>query len=74
MRRQTSSPSSLGIITSSTIASGPLDEHGVERRLPVVRQLDLVAVEGERAAQRLPDGPVVVDDEYAHGHQFGRVV
>src|SRR6185312_4798707 len=38
----------------------------LERLRPVLGQLDLVALELERAPQRLPDGPLVVDHQDLH--------
>ena len=37
---------------------------------PVVGQVNGVAVEGKRSAQRFADRAIVVDDKNAHGHQF----
>ena len=66
--RETSSPSTPGMSTSSTIASGsPLGLEPLERLDAVLGELDLVALELERAPQRLAHGPLVVDDQDLHG-------
>ena len=65
-RRQASSPSSRGIETSRTTASTPSLLEPVQRLLAVGGQLDVVALELEGAAERVPDGGLVVDDENLH--------
>ena len=66
-RRQTSSPSTRGISTSRTIASGSGCGSSRVERLGAVRgELDLVALELERAPQRLAHGALVVDDQDLH--------
>ena len=45
---------------------GPLGAQPIERLTTVGSHVDVVAVEGQRAAQRLAHGPVVVDHEDAH--------
>ena len=54
--------------TSRTSASGSagLRVEQVERLLPVGRELDLVALELERAPKRLAHGPLVVHHEDSH--------
>ena len=67
-RRQTSRPSTPGMRTSRMIASGsPSVLERCERLDAVVGELDLVALELERAAERLAHGPFVVDDQDLHG-------
>ena len=65
-RRQASSPSSRGIETSRTTASTPSPLSRSQRLLAVAGQLDVVALELEGAAERVPDGGFVVDDENLH--------
>ena len=40
----------------------------LERVGTVPGELDLVALQLERAAERVPDGGLIVDDEDLHGH------
>ena len=66
MRRHASSPSSRGIETSRTTASTPSRGQPLDRLLAVAGQLDVVALELEGTAERIPDGGFVVDDEDLH--------
>ena len=52
--------------TSRTTASTPSAAEPVERFLAVAGELDVVALELEGAAERVPDGWFVVDDENLH--------
>ena len=62
-RRQTSSPSTPGMSTSRITASGSsLALEPVQRLAAVGRELDLVALELERAAQGLAHGALIVDN------------
>jgi hypothetical protein len=47
---------------------GPVPGNHVEGLNPVMGQLDRVAIERKRPAQRLAHGAIVVDDKYPHGH------
>ena len=62
-RRATSRPSMTGMSTSSTTRVGLLRGDPGERVGAVLGQLDPVALELERAAKRLPDRGLVVDDQ-----------
>ena len=71
-RRQTSSPSTPGISTSRMTASGVGTAERVERLLAVGRQVDVVALERERAPQRLANRPLVIDHQDLHRRNCAR--
>ncbi len=63
---QTSRPSRFGISTSRTIASIGADAIAAEGLLAVRGQLDLVALELQRALERAAQLRLVIHDQYAH--------
>ena len=65
-RRHTSSPSMSGMPTSSTTASGGSRGELRQRLLAVRGGVDLVAAQRQRAAQRVAQRAVVVDDQNLH--------
>ena len=62
-RLTTLTPSSPGIITSSTITAGGLLRDGGQRLLTVGGGVNGEALEAQGALEGLPDGGLVVDDE-----------
>ena len=66
--RHTVSPSTDGIITSSTSTSGCCSRVMLQRLGPVGRGEHLVALEIEGPGERIADGAVVVDQEHSVGH------
>ena len=66
-RLATSIPSSRGRPRSSTSRSGRKAWYGVQRGDAVAGELDLVALDAQRALQDLGDVVVVLDDEHAGG-------
>ena len=69
-RRQTSSPSTHGhqhVEDDRVRLALAVRLEALERLVAVGSELDLVALELERAPQRLPHGPFVVYDQDLHG-------
>ena len=71
-RRQTASPSSPGIVTSSTITSGAERSAAASAAPPSAATLDLEALGREAAREHAPHRRVVVDHEDALGHRVSR--
>ena len=69
-RRHTSRPSTPGIITSSTTASVPSSRQRRQGLFAVRGDRDLVALQAQRALQRVAHRGLVVDNQDLHAFKF----